>query len=47
MLLVGGRGLPQPPPPLPEEKNVKNLKNRQAAGLPGLFTEENLVFDVS
>ena len=31
----------------PQEKNVKNGKNRQAAGLPGLFTEQNLVFDIS
>ena len=36
-----------PPPPPPQEKNVKNEKNRQARGLPGLFTEQNLVFDVS
>ena len=31
----------------PQEKNGKNGKNRQAAGLPGLFTKQNLVFDVS
>ena len=30
-----------------QEKNGKNGKNRQARGLPGLFTKENLVFDVS
>ena len=37
---------PTPPPP-PQEKNVKNGKNRQASGLSGLFTKQNLVFDVS
>ena len=47
-ILVGGGGVKITPPPPPlQEKNVKNVKNRQAAGLPGLFTEQNLVFDVS
>ena len=31
----------------PQEKNVKNVKNRQATGLPGRITKQNLVFDVS
>ena len=44
-ILVGGVKITPPPPP--QEKNVKNVKNRQAVGLPELFTEQNLVFDVS
>ena len=44
ILVGGGKNYPTPPP---QEKNVKNGKNRQAVGLPGLFTEQNLVFDVS
>ena len=35
------------PPPPKKKKNVKKVKNRQAPGLPGLFTQQNLVFEVS
>ena len=42
-ILVGGGGVKI----TPQEKNVKNVKNRQARGLPGRITKQNLVFDVS
>ena len=42
-----GGGLPPHPPPSPRPREKrKNVKNRQDAGPPGLFTEQNLVFDV-
>ena len=43
-ILFGGRGAKNY---LPQEENGKNGKNRQAAGLSGLSTKQNLVFDVS
>ena len=43
----GGRGEEGKNYPPPQEKNVKHRKNRQAACLPGLFTKQNFVFDVS
>ena len=46
-ILVGeGGGVKSTPLP-PQAENGKNGKNRQAAGLSGLFTKQNLVFDVS